>query len=268
MRAPAEIQAALRQHAPEVVLSIKHAAFPGEHHRPAVLAPSVRWVHVGGSGYEHMAPWAPARVTVTNSAGVLAPYLAQRVMGAIWALNDGTLRYLDHQRQRRWEALPLEPLQERTLLVVGVGQVGGRVAELARRNGLRVLGVRRGGAPHPAVHEMHPAHALGQLLPRADFVSLHVRLSHETRGLLDADGLAAMKPGACLINTARGPVVDEPALCQALASGHLGGAYLDVFEVEDQNVIHLVIEHCEGGELWDYLQEKFLPRREEEKEKL
>jgi phosphoglycerate dehydrogenase-like enzyme len=97
---------------------------------------------------------------------------------------------------------------------------------------MRVIATRRTQAPSPEVDELHPPEALLDLLPRADVVSLHVRLTEATRHLIDARALVAMRPGALLLNTARGPVVDEPALIEALAGGHLGGAYLDVFEEE------------------------------------
>ena len=97
---------------------------------------------------------------------------------------------------------------------------------------MRVVAVRGRPAPHPAADEMHGPDALETLLPEADFVSLHVRLNAATHGLLSRAAIAAMKPGAVLVNTSRGAVVDESALIEALRSGHLGGAYLDVFETE------------------------------------
>ena len=194
--------------------------------------PSVRWIQVGGSGYEHLAPWDAARVTVTNGVGVLAPYLAESVTGALVALGRGLLRYAEHQRARCWQPVSFPPIAGRTLLVVGLGAVGACVARNAKALGMRVLGVRGTPAPHPAADEVHGPDALMALLPAADFVSLHVRLNEATRGLLSREALGAMKPGAYLINTARGGVVDEAALIDALRTGHLGGAYLDVFETE------------------------------------
>jgi phosphoglycerate dehydrogenase-like enzyme len=82
------------------------------------------------------------------------------------------------------------------------------------------------------VHELHPPQALPELLPRADFVSLHLRLNPETHHLINATSLALMRPGSFLVNTSRGSVVDQSALADALASGHIAGAYLDVFETE------------------------------------
>lgn len=227
-----EVAAGLREHDPEVVFSVKHPGFPGPAHAPLPHHPSVRWIQVGGSGFDHLAPWDSGRITVTNGAGVLAPYLAETVTGAMLALGCGFLSYAEQQRERRWQPVSFTPLRGRTLLVVGFGRIGECVACNAKALGMRVVGVRGRPTPHPAADEMHGPDAFEALLPEADFVSLHVRLDEATRGLLSREAIAAMKPGAYLVNTSRGAVVDEAALVDALRSGHLGGAYLDVFETE------------------------------------
>jgi len=227
-----EVIGALARHDPEVAFSIKHPGFPGSAHTPIPAHPSVRWIQVGGSGFDHLLPWDTARITVTNGAGVLAPYLAESVTGGMLALGCGFLSYVEQQRARQWNPVPFTPLRNRTLLVVGFGKIGECVARNAKALGMQVLAIRGTPAPHPAVDEMHGPDALPGLLARADFVSLHVRLNPATRGMLSREAIAAMKPGAYLVNTSRGPVVDEAALIDALRSGHLAGAYLDVFETE------------------------------------
>ena len=226
------VREALAEHDPEVAFSIKHPGFPSPAHAPIPAHPSVRWIQIGGSGFDHLLPWDAARVTVTNGAGVLAPYLAESVTGAMLALGCGFLSYVEQQRARQWKPVAFTPLRDRTLLVVGFGKIGECVACNAKALGMRVVGIRATPAPHPAVNEMHGPEALHALLPAADFVSLHVRLNDATRGLISRTALAAMKPGAYLVNTSRGPIVDETALIGALRSGRLGGAYLDVFETE------------------------------------
>src|SRR5205807_553527 len=116
-----------------------------------------------------------------------------------------------------------------TLIVVGLGQIGGRLAQLAKAFDMRVLGVRRdprAGRGHAdAVHAMAELEAL---LPQADFVALTCPLTAETERLIDADALGRMKPSAYLVNAARGRVVDEPALVDALERRQIMGAALDV----------------------------------------
>ena len=230
--AAGEVPEALERLRPEVVFSIKHPGFPPAGHRPAVDFPTVRWFQVGGSGYEHILPWDGERLTVTNCAGVLAPFQAETVIAAILMLNGGFLRYLGQQRRSEWRQHAFRPLAGQTLAVVGLGQIGGRVAANAKALGMRVLGVRRSAAPHPSVDALYRPEDLRRVLAEADVVSLHLRLDETTRHTIDGAALAAMKPGALLINTARGPVVDEAAVIAALEQGRLGGAYLDVFETE------------------------------------
>ncbi len=231
-RSPDEVARAVAEHDPTLVFSIKHSDFPGPAHARALEAPALRWFHVGGSGFDHLGRWDAERITVTNSAGVLAPFLAETALAALLSLGVGLPGFAADQRARRWASRRFRPVAGRTLLIVGVGRVGGALAERAAALGMRVLGVRQSELPHPAVERMVGPDALPDLLPEADVVSLHLRLTEATRRLFDADMLARMKPGALLLNSARGAVVDEPALIEALGSGRLGGAWLDVFERE------------------------------------
>jgi phosphoglycerate dehydrogenase-like enzyme len=97
---------------------------------------------------------------------------------------------------------------------------------------MNVLATRRQELGHPSVDRLYPAEKLRDVIGEADVVSLHLRLDDTTRGLIDRSMIAAMKRGALLINTARGAIIDEPAMIEALTSGHLGGVYLDVFATE------------------------------------
>src|SRR5262249_34761062 len=177
-------------------------------------------------------PWPRRDLTVTNCAGVLAPFLAETVIAGIMAVNANLLRYAAQQRQALWRPIAFQPLAGRTLLVVGLGAIGGHVARPAQALGMTVLAIRRQETTHPAVDELHPPAALLDLVARADVISLHVRLDSETRGMIGRPVFERCKAGAILVNTARGPVVDEAALVSALQEGRIGGAYLDVFESE------------------------------------
>ena len=228
---PDDVDPALAAHQPTIVFSIKHGGFPGPAHRPAVRHGSVRWLHVGGSGIEHLAPWSDG-VQVTNCAGVLAPFLAETAMAALLSLSTGLHRYARKQRQREWSPHRFRPLAGRTLLIVGLGATGGALAERAEALGMRVVGIRASGQAHPSAEAVYPPSALTRLLPQADVVSLHVRHTRDTHHLMSEGALAKMKPGALLLNSSRGSIVDERALLEALLSGHVGGAWLDVFETE------------------------------------
>jgi phosphoglycerate dehydrogenase-like enzyme len=217
---------------PTVVFSVTQPHFPGRPQRAAAAHPSVEWLHIGGSGYEQFLPWPRQDLRVSHSAGVLARYLAETVIGGILALNGRFLTYLGQQRQHVWRQHDFRSLSEQTLLIVGLGAIGGHLATFAKALGMRVLAVRNRQEPHPAVDRIYPPEHLPDLLGQADVVSLHVRLADDTRHLINRETLSRFKPGALLVNTARGGVIDEPALIDALRSGQLGGAYLDVFEAE------------------------------------
>jgi len=229
---PARVPAALAEADPEIAFTINGPDMPSEAHQAILAAPTLKWFHVGGSGYEHIGAWNRAEKTVTNGAGVLAPFLAETCIGAILALNHGLIRYRDQQRARLWCGHNFRPLSGQTLVIVGAGAIGGEVAWRATALGLRVLAIRRSSTQVAGAEETRPPAALDPSLAEADIVSVHLRRTVETEGLFDADRLRAIKPGALFLNTARGGIVDEGALYRALASGHLGAAYLDVFATE------------------------------------
>ncbi len=229
---PGDVEGALAAANPEIVFSIKHLGFPGPAHRPIISHPSVKWLQVGGSGYEDFLGWDASRITLTSCAGVLSRFLAETVTGALLMLNGNFLTYVKQQKERVWRQHGFQPLCGQTLLIVGVGAVGGCVADNAKALGMRVVGTRRSKTPRASVDEMHAPEALPDLLGRADVVSLHVRLNDATTHLIDRQAIANMKADSILINTARGPVVAESALIDGLRSGHLRAAYLDVFDTE------------------------------------
>jgi glyoxylate/hydroxypyruvate reductase A len=196
-------------------------------------APRLRWVQVMGAGVEQLlVPELPERVVVTRSAGIFGPWMAEYTLGwCLWVTQriDG---FRASQRQRRWAPVDPLPLRGQTLCVVGLGDIGRGIARKARALDLRVIGVTRTGHGPRAAERVYRTRALRSALARADFVVLTVPLSATTRGLLGAAELAAMKPSAWLINIARGPIVDEAALLDALRARRIGGAVLDVFDAE------------------------------------
>ncbi|MEM9783330.1 MAG: D-2-hydroxyacid dehydrogenase [Pseudomonadota bacterium] len=226
------VERALQNHAPEAVFAIRTDVVGNDAYRQVLAAPSVRYWHVGGSGYEWLGRWDGDRLAVTNGVGVLAPFLADTVIGAVVMLNNGLLRYRDDQAARVWQPGAFPPLAGQRLAIVGAGAIGQAVAMRARAMGIRVTGLTRDGRALEGFDAVAPLSQLSEVLGQADIVSCHLRLTAETRGIFDAAAFAAMQPGALFLNSARGGCVDEVALLAALSSGHLRGAWLDVFEVE------------------------------------
>jgi phosphoglycerate dehydrogenase-like enzyme len=237
---------------------MKHSGFPGDAHRPAIDAPTVRWFHVGGSGTDHLAGYDAGRVTLTTCAGVLAPFLGERALAALLYLSTGLAETVRSNASAKWNPTRFESLQGQTVLVVGAGAAGAEFARRLRPLGCRVVGIRASGENHPHFDEMHGPEALDAWLPRANVLSLHVPLNASTRGLMDERRLRMLPAGALVLNSSRGAVLDEAALVAGLSAG-LGGAWLDVFEVEPLPVSSplwghprvLVTPHC-ADQVSDY----------------
>jgi phosphoglycerate dehydrogenase-like enzyme len=196
-------------------------------------APRLRWVQNMGAGVERfMVPELPPRVTVTRVSGIFGPWMAEYVLGWCLWFTQRTELFRAQQRGRRWQpAAPLR-LHGATLCVVGLGDIGRTIARTARGFGMRVVGVSQRARKAAEAERVYTTRDIRKAVAGADFVALTVPLTEATRGLIGAAELAAMKPSAWLINIARGPVVDEAALLDALRSRRLGGAVLDVFDAE------------------------------------
>ena len=196
-------------------------------------AAKLRWVQNMGAGVERvMLPELPRRVRVTRVAGIFGPWMAEYVLGWCLWVTQRTELFRAQQRERRWrQADPLR-LHGATLCVVGLGDIGRTIARAARAFGMRVVGVSRSGRKVAEAERVYKTRDIRNAIAGADFVALTVPLTEATRGLIGAAELAAMRPSAWLINIARGPVVDEAALLDALRGNRLGGAVLDVFDEE------------------------------------
>jgi phosphoglycerate dehydrogenase-like enzyme len=196
-------------------------------------ATKLRWIQCMGAGVERLlVPELPPDVRVTRAAGIFGPWMAEYALGwCLWVTQrmDG---FRASQRQRRWAPVDPIPLRGQTLCVVGLGDIGRHTAQRARALGMRVIGVTRSGRASRDARRVYRTRALRAALAQADFVVLTLPLSEETRGLLGPAALAAMKPTAWLLNLARGPIVDEAALLDALRGRRIGGAVLDVFDTE------------------------------------
>ncbi|NJD11844.1 MAG: D-2-hydroxyacid dehydrogenase [Gemmatimonadetes bacterium] len=210
----------------------------------AALEPprALRWIHSGAAGVRSLLhpELVESDILLTNSAAVHAPPMAESVLGMVLHFARGFDFAVRAQAAHEWGKRPFEcdPLAARevqgaTLGILGFGGVGREVATRARALGMDVLAVRRRAAPADAGSTMLSGPgALDELLARSDYLVVCAPSTAETTGLLDARRLALMKRSAVLINVARGDVVVEAALADALRSGHLRGAGLDVFARE------------------------------------
>lgn len=196
-------------------------------------APGLRLIQTPGVGYEGVDLEAaaergiPVAITVCGNPVEVAEY----TLMAMLAVSRRLVEIDRELRRGRWMAwdrrLQSFNLQGKTLGIVGFGRIGREVAPRAAAFGMRVL--YNDAAPVPSAYQQVD---LDVLLAASDYVTLHVPLTASTRGLLNRERLARMKPGAILVNTSRGEVVEEAALIEALQNGRLAGAGLDVFEKE------------------------------------
>jgi phosphoglycerate dehydrogenase-like enzyme len=203
--------------------------------RAAFALPRVRWIQGTSAGAGELAreagiaPEELERVALTTASGVHAGPLAEWCLFALLAFAKDVRRLERDRRARRWEPYAVGELRGRTLVVVGVGEIGTEVARLARAFGMRVVGMKRDpstGADH--VDELVAVDRLGEALGHADAVVVTLPLTDATRGLVGEAELAALPPHAVFVNVGRGGVVDEAALVDALRDGRLAGAALDV----------------------------------------
>ncbi|HMG44680.1 MAG TPA: D-2-hydroxyacid dehydrogenase [Acidimicrobiales bacterium] len=205
--------------------------------RLAELTPRLRWIQTIGAGVGQYREeqLAERGVVLSMAAGVGAPPIAEFVIGRLLEHYKRFRELAALQREHRWAYTPGGNLGGRTMVIVGLGAIGREVAVRARAFGVRTVGVRRSyepGMTSPLVDELCGPDGLDDVLPTADIVVLSAPETAETRGLFDAARFARMKPGAVLCNVARGSLVDQAALLEALASGQLAAALLDVVEPE------------------------------------
>ncbi|MHA7818446.1 MAG: 2-hydroxyacid dehydrogenase [Erythrobacter sp.] len=204
-----------------------------------------------GSGTEHIDLRAAARrrIIVTNTPGVFTEDTADLAMAGIIGVPRRIREGVELIRRRKWTgwaptAMLGRKIGGKVLGIVGMGRIGQAVAHRARAFGLQVIYHSRKPLP-PSAEQMLGVRHVGDmdaLVAEADILTLHCPLTDETRGLINARRIALMKPGACIINTARAEIVDQEAMIEALQSGHLAGAGLDVYP-DEPNVDPRLIAH-------------------------
>lgn len=187
-----------------------------------------------GAGVDGILPaeGLPDRVQIANNRGMSAPTMAEFGLALLLALLKGLPGASAAQREHRWQRYLPHTAAGSTLGILGLGAIGEALAERAVALGMRVIGTQRSPKPCPVAEQVWPAGETDRVLAESDAVVVLLPLTPETRGLLGAERLARMKPGAVLVNLARGGIVDETALLDALREERLGGAALDVFGSE------------------------------------
>jgi phosphoglycerate dehydrogenase-like enzyme len=226
------------------------AALPSDRTR----TPSLRWLQVLSAGVETVigdgVDWPPA-VVLTNARGAYATSIAQYTLAAILRVAERMDARREQQLLGRWpdgeEDLLGQPIRGRTLLIVGYGGIGREIARLAAAFGMRVIAVKANpsvraedgfrapgtGDPEGTIPErIVGIDELATVAPEADFVSITLPITARSRGIVGRDVLAALPAHAWIVNTGRGPVIDEEALADILEAGRIGGAVLDVFGEE------------------------------------
>jgi phosphoglycerate dehydrogenase-like enzyme len=200
-------------------------------------ASALRWLQLISAGVPPaLCPIArPRGLTITNLAGLYGTSIAQHALGMMLMLARNLHVVLRNQQKRRWDrevARAMTNLHGRTLAVVGLGNIGREIARLGRALGMRVIGCRRTDRPTPGVDRVFPCTELRAMLAEADYVVVAAPLTAATEGLLGAAEFAAMKRGGIYVNVSRGGIAQERALLDALASGQVVAAGLDVYAME------------------------------------
>jgi len=196
--------------------------------------PRLKWVHALTTGVDNLlAPGVLARdVALSRTRGVHGAQMSELAILMMLALARDLPGMLDDQRAGRWDRRMQPVLAGRSVCILGLGAIAEALAGRAAAFGMRVTGVSDGRAAAPGFAQVYPRARLAEAAGQADFLVVLVPLSESTRHIVDRAVLAAMKPGAFLVNIARGGCVDEAALLDALVSGRLAGAGMDGFETE------------------------------------
>jgi phosphoglycerate dehydrogenase-like enzyme len=204
--------------------------------RPDVLAKGQRlkWVSALGTGLDGIidAPTLGTDVIVTATRGIHGVPMSEMAFMLMLGLARDMRRVVHQQDQAVYKRWPPTLLHGKRVGILGVGLIAEALAPRCAAFGMEVVGISRTSRPLPGFHRFHPRAGLAEVVGSFDYFVLLIPLDEETRGMVDARIIAAMKPTACLINLARGEVVDEDALMAALREGRIAGAALDTFHQE------------------------------------
>jgi phosphoglycerate dehydrogenase-like enzyme len=204
-------------------------------------AVNLKWILALGTGVDAILglPSLPKGVLLTSTRGIHGPQMSELAMLLMLALTRRFPDTVRNQDKAVWERWPGELLWTKKVGILGLGAVGEDIARKCKAFGMTVYGINRSEKHVDAVDRFFGLDGLLLVATEVDYFIVVVPLTGETRGMVGAEVISAMKPGAYLLNLARGPVVDEKALVRALESGSLAGAGLDVFDEEPLPQSHL-----------------------------
>jgi phosphoglycerate dehydrogenase-like enzyme len=200
--------------------------------------PNLQWVHSRSVGLERtlFTELIESSVTLTNGRGVFSSSLGEFALAAILYFAKDLRRMMRNQMAGRWEPFDIVPISGQTVGIIGYGDIGRAVAARVRPMGMKVLAVKRHApsslSSDSLVDQLYASDRRLDMLPQCDYVVVSTPLTSETQGVIGEREFAAMKRDAVVINVGRGPVIEERALIQTLASGRIKGAALDVFDQE------------------------------------
>ncbi|QDV46151.1 Glycerate dehydrogenase [Stieleria neptunia] len=220
---------------PTADILIGHAKVPVNWDR-VLEAGKLRWIQSSAAGLDHcLVPGVIESddIIVSSASGLFAPQVAEQTFSLLFGVLRRAPLFFRAEAKREFVRLPTDDLRGKTVGIVGLGGNGRFLARVLAPWDVRIIATDYFPVDCPAeVSQLWPADQLDRLLGESDVVILTLPLNGDTKGVFDAERFATMKRGSYLINVARGSVVQEKALCEALASGHLAGAGLDVTEVE------------------------------------
>jgi phosphoglycerate dehydrogenase-like enzyme len=229
---------------PTADIFIGHAKVPVDWDR-VLAAGRLQWIQSSAAGLDHcLVPGViESQIIVSSASGLFAPQVAEQTFALLFGLLRQLPLFFRAEAKREFIRLPTDDMRGKTVGIVGLGGNGRRIAQVLAPWGVRIVATDYFPIDPPAeIDELWPADEIDQLLSVSDIVILALPLNEQTEGMFDSSRIANMRSGSYLINVARGAVVVESALVEALASGHLAGAGLDVTEEEPLSA---------GSRLWD-----------------
>lgn len=222
----------LTEHLPTADILIAWGQTNIDQHLPS--APHLRWIHSLSAGVETILSPAvqESPILLTNVRGIHGIPMSEHVFGMMLAFSRGMAGFTKHQQSALWQRLPLSELYNKTLCIVGLGSIGREIAKRAKAFNMRVVATKRTLTEELFVDELCTPDELDRLLAESDYVVLTVPQTPDTIGLFNYERICRMKSAAMLINVARGSIVSEEGLVQALREQKIAFAALDVFASE------------------------------------